>query len=274
MAKAFAPGNLSCIFKIINNSKIEKKHSLGVGITTKKGVYVTAAKAKKNIVYFNNKKIRFPTVVSVVKKLTNKKLKIDIKSELTLGAGFGISGASALAAAYAINKLLKLNKNKKQLAMIAHTAEVENSTGLGDVGGQYNGLGFMIKTKKGKPLDVEKLPIKAKYIYYKVFKKLDTKKIITNKKMKAKINKAADKALKKISSTKNINLKKLIDVSEEFAVESGLLRHNKLKKIIKKIKEMNGSASMIMLGNSVFSNIPFPGCKKVKVGYRGAYVYP
>src|SRR3989344_6255531 len=240
MAKAFAPGNLSCIFKIVNSNNLKKKHSLGVGITTKKGVYVTAAKAKKNIFYFNNKKIRFPTVVSVIKRLTNEKLKINIKSELPLGAGFGISGASALAAAYAINKLLKLNKNKKQLAMIAHIAEVENSTGLGDVGGQYNGLGFMIKTKKGRPLEVKKLPVKANYIYYKVFKKLDTKKIITNKKMKAKINKAADRALRKIKSIKNISIKQLIEISEEFARESGLLKDNELKKAIKKIKENNG----------------------------------
>ena len=58
-------------------------------------------------------------------------------SSLPLGYWFGISGASALATAYALNRLLKLKKSNKELAIIAHIAEVESKTGLGDVTNQY-----------------------------------------------------------------------------------------------------------------------------------------
>ena len=43
--RAFAPGNISCIFRIVNNKS--KKHSLGVGFTVDKGVIVNVSKSKK-----------------------------------------------------------------------------------------------------------------------------------------------------------------------------------------------------------------------------------
>ena len=70
---------------------------------------------------------------------------------------------------------------KKELAKIAHIAEVENGTGLGDVVNQFYG-GFLLKPMPSSKFIVKKLPIKNKFIYYKIFNKLDTKKIITNKK--------------------------------------------------------------------------------------------
>src|SRR3989338_2127727 len=182
-AKAFAPGNISCIFAIRKKKNPAKSGSLGIGFTINKGAAVTIKKAannernkktKKNrdknrsIVYFNNKKINFPTINSVIEKLTLEKVIVSIKSELPLGAGFGLSGASALAAAYALNRLLKLKKSKKELALIAHIAEVENLTGLGDVINQYYG-GFLAKYKPSYMFKAEKLPIKDKAVYYRYF---------------------------------------------------------------------------------------------------------
>lgn len=277
-AKAFAPGNVSCIFRVIDNKDPLKKHSLGVGFTVNQGALVSVSINKKNIVYFNNKKIKLPTIISVVKKLTDKKIQVKISSKLPLGAGFGMTGAGALAAAYALNKLLKLGKSKEKLAMIAHTAEVENGTGLGDVGGEFNG-GFNAKFKRGQPLKGVSLGINNKNIYYKFFSKLETKKVINDKNKKIKLNKAGDKSLKsikKIINDKKINknelFKKIIKISKEFSTESGLLQDKRVKNLIKKIEEKNGNASMIMLGNAVFSDIPFPGSKKVKMVDKGAYV--
>ena len=66
-------------------------------------------------------------------------VKVDLTSPLPLGCGFGLSGAASLATAYALNELLHLGKDMETLAMIAHVAEVENRTGLGDVCSQYHG---------------------------------------------------------------------------------------------------------------------------------------
>jgi pantoate kinase len=293
MIKAFAPGNISCIFSIYDNKDLAKRGSLGVGFTVNEGATVSIKKLsirKKSIfkknkiknkftIYFNNKKINFPTVESVINKLNKNKenIEIKIKSKLPLGAGFGISGASALATAYALNRLYKLKRSKKELAKIAHIAEVESGTGLGDVVNQYYG-GFLIKFKPSSQFVVKKLLIKDKTIYYKIFSKLDTKKIIGNEKMKNKINKAGIDSLKKIKkiiNNKKFNeniLKNIINISKEFAVNSGLLTNKKIINLMKKIEKNNGNASMIMLGNAIFSDKKFEDCKRLKIVDKGAYL--
>ncbi len=315
-ARAFAPGNVSCIFVIRKTKNPAKSGSLGVGFTVNKGVVVKVKKIdnnkttkkitinnkvqfkiknnnqrknnkiennqknnkklknkniknkkngnQKNIIYFNSKKINFPTVNSVIDKLTNEKFIVNIESELPLGSGFGLSGASAIATAYAINKLLNLKKTKKQLALIAHVAEVENMTGLGDVVNQYYG-GFLVKYKPSYMFKVKKIPIKNKKIYYRYFSGINTKKIISDKKIKNRINNAGIDSLNKVKKLRNkdLNLKNLIKISKEFSSNSGLLRNKNIINVIKKTENKNGSASMIMLGNAVFSDTYFKGSKEL-----------
>jgi len=60
LAKAFAPGNISCIFVIKKNKNPARSGSLGLGFTVNKGVKVTIRKiinnksSNKNIIYYNN----------------------------------------------------------------------------------------------------------------------------------------------------------------------------------------------------------------------------
>jgi len=267
--RAFAPGNVSCIFRIIDNKDKAKRHSLGVGFTVDRGVVVKVSRSNKTKVYANGKKIRFSTVKTVIHELGCDGVKVEIEDGLPSGAGFGISGASALATAYAVNKLFRLGKSKKELALVAHKAEVFNGTGLGDVGGQFNG-GFNMKIKRGKPLSVVNLGIKGVNIYYNFFSKIATKKVINSKLKKKRINKAGDRALKRIMVLRNRNLKDIIRISKDFALESGLLKNKKVKCLIKNIENKGGNASMIMLGQAVFSDIPFKGCKKLRVSSVGA----
>jgi len=269
MTKAFCPGNASCIFRIVENRDKTKRHSLGVGFTVDKGVIVNVSKSDKTMIFANGKRIRFSTVLTVIRELTNEPVKVEIEDQLPSGAGFGISGASALATAYALNKLLNLKKQKKELAMVAHRAEVINGTGLGDVGGQFNG-GFNMKIRKGMPLTVVNLGIKDVDVYYKFFSKIETRKVINSRWKKRRINRAGDRALKRIMALKNKTLKDIIKISKDFAVESGLLRDKRVKNLIEEIENKGGNASMIMLGNAVFSDVHFKGCRKVKISDKSA----
>ena len=226
--KAFAPGNVSCIFRIVDSK--DNKHSLGVGFTVDKGVNVSVSKSNKVEIYVNGKKIRFLTVLMVVKELTDSGVKVEIKDELPSGVGFGVSGASALATAYAVNKLLKLGKSKKELAMVVHKAEVVNGTGLGDVGGQFKG-GFNMKLKKGKPFSGVSLDIKGN-VYYAYFSKIKTKNVINSKLKKKRINKAGDRALKRVKLLRKRTLKDIIRISKDFSLESGLLKNKRVKSIV------------------------------------------
>ncbi|HEX8965304.1 MAG TPA: pantoate kinase [Patescibacteria group bacterium] len=268
MTKAFAPGNISCIFRIHKGETSETTGSTGVGFTINKGAAVTAEKSTQTKILFNGNEIAIDPVASIIKKLTNVPLKISILSELPLGGGFGLSGAATLATAYAINDLLNLQKEKLELARLSHIAEVENGTGLGDITNEYF-RGFLLKIEPSFMFKVIKLPIDNIKIYCRFFSSLETKSVIQNSAIKEKIDKAGKTAIEKINAlykNKKITLENVITISKEFAVESGLLQNQEVIKTMQEIENNGGVASMIMLGNGVFSNIPFEHSLEFTIG--------
>ena len=278
MARAFAPGNISCVFKVISHADAARMHSLGMGFTVTEGVEVTVSEHHETEVLFNGQRINFPTVRAVVNRLTQNSditgAKVNITSPLPLGCGFGLSGAAALATAYALNELLHLHKDAETLAMIAHVAEVENRTGLGDVCSQYHG-GCLVKLKEGAPLVADRLPIAEQPIYYRYFGPIQTSEVLGNKEQTARINRAADVALNVLqtltSAKPNPELfNACFAVSKRFSVESGLLNDVQVIDTIVQIEAEGGVASMIMLGNGVFSTHPFEEAVETKLVHNPA----
>ncbi len=273
-SKSFAPANISCIFGIRRHNNPRKSGSVGVGFCINEGANVKAIKDKKASILFNKKEIEFPTVTTLAESLTNKTARIEIESNLPLSCGFGLSGASALATAYALNKLFNLKKSKLDLAIAAHTAEVINGTGLGDVVNQYYG-GFCVKLETSADFIVKRLPISGS-VYCRHFSPIDTKSVIENDGIKDIINDAADKSLGRIKILINNqktmgDFQSIIRISKQFAIESALIKDNNVINIINEIEKNNGNASMIMLGNAVFSDIRFEGSKGFNISDKGAY---
>ena len=278
MARAFAPGNISCVFKVIPHADAARMHSLGMGFTVKEGVEVTVSEQHETEVLFNGQRINFPTVRAVVNRLIQNSrvvgIKVVITSPLPLGCGFGLSGAAALATAYALNELLQTHKDAEELAMIAHIAEVENRTGLGDVCSQYHG-GCLVKLKEGAPLVADRLPIAEQPIYYRYFGPIQTSEVLGNREQTARINRAADVALNVLqtltSAKPNPELfNACFKVSKQFSVESGLLSDRQVIDTIAQIEAEGGVASMIMLGNGVFSTHPFEDAVETKLVHNPA----
>lgn len=273
--KAFAPGNISCFFKIYNHKNPRWMGSYGMGFTVNEGVTVEASQARKTEILFNKKKILFPTVQYVIDALTKGTVNISISSPLPLGYGYGLSGASALATAYELNKLLGLNKSNKELAIVAHTADVVSRTGLGGVTNQYFG-GFFVKFKPSSYFIAQKIPLNDMPVYCRYFKKLSTKSVLTTKSLHQKINAAANVALEKVHdllrSGESVQFSQLLAISKEFAIGSGLLTDKRVITLIQQIEKNGGYTSMNMLGNAVFSNTPFEGAKKLFISDVGAHL--
>ena len=278
MAKAFAPGNISSVFKIIPHKDPAQMHSLGMGFTVQEGVQATVSEHQAIQVVFNGQDINFPTVRSVVERLIQNSdisgIKVNLTSPLPLGCGFGLSGAAALATTYALNKLLCLDKDNEALAMIAHVAEVENRTGLGDVCSQYHG-GCLVKLKEGSPLVADELPIPEQPIYYRYFGPIQTSEVLRNREQTKRINSAADTALavlqKLTHEEPNSDLfTACFAAAKQFSVESGLLSDLRVINTIEAIEEAGGVASMIMLGNGVFSTHKFEGATETQLSKNPA----
>ena len=278
MASAFAPGNISCVFKIIPHVDPARMHSLGMGFTVQEGVEVTVSEHHETKVLFNGQDINFPTVRAVVKRLIQNTdvpgIKVDLTSPLPLGCGFGLSGAASLATAYAINELIALRKENEELAMITHVAEVENRTGLGDVCSQYHG-GCLIKLKEGAPLVADTLSIPDQPIYYRYFGPIHTSEVLRDSEQTKRINRAANTALavlKRLTDTDaNPDLfTACFAVAKQFSVESGLLSDARVIDTIAQIEAAGGVASMIMLGNGVFSTYTFDGATETQLSKNPA----
>ncbi len=130
---SFAPGHISLTFAVHPHSDPLIMGSTGLGIVLPQGVYCSIVDENKenceNVIFVENQVIDDPVVSRAIELLGhgNKGLSIYLRRDLPIGAGFGISGASALAAC------LELDKNLHNCTLAAHQAEIEYKTGLGDV---------------------------------------------------------------------------------------------------------------------------------------------
>lgn len=276
-ARAFAPGNVSCVFQIIPNPDPARMHSLGMGFTVDDGVTATVSRQKAagtaaTSIVFNGRPVRFPTVEMVIGDLVPDAIRVDLETRLPISSGFGISGASALAVALALNQEFGLGLTREEVGMKAHVAEVRNLTGLGDVCGQWNG-GCLVKLKAGSPLAAQRLPVAEGAVYYRYFSAIHTRDIIGNEAMKQKINAAAEGALTDYAAMlgkSSVTLAECANVALRFAEESTLLRDPQVRELIDRQLAAGHAASMIMLGNAVFSDHPFDGCSQTRLAMRSA----
>ena len=273
-ARAFAPANISCVFKIVPDADPARMHSLGMGFTIRQGVTATVAAGERTAVSFNRRAIALPAVEAVVEGLADRPVVVALESPLPLGCGFGLSGASSLATAYALDALLGLGRGRRELAMAAHVAEVRSLSGLGDVCAQYHG-GWLVKLVPGDPLAAVEAPVAERPIYHRYFAPLDTRSVIGNPEQKARINAAADTALAALNGLLDggeTDMGAYIEVSKAFAIDSGLLTDERVAAAIAEAEAAGGRASMIMLGHAVFSTAPFQGATETRLSTGGARV--
>ncbi len=273
-SRAFAPANISLIFETYEASPPAGRGSLGVGITLTQGVIATARRSpdRHTHITVNGTPWEFPTVRMALSLITREPLTISLVADFPFGCGFGMSGASALAAALAANDLLQLGLSRHTIGMAAHDAEVENSTGLGDVGGQYNG-GVMIKTRRYEPLTVDPLPITEGTLHIQIFGPILTASVINSQAKLALINAAGSRALAAIARAGTaLTLPQLLQESHTFADESGLLVSTRLLAAIATARTHGHTASMIMLGEAAVSTGPFPGSSPVTISHSGAHL--
>lgn len=251
--------HITGLFQIVEHENPLQMGSRGAGFNLASKIVTTVKitqSSKNNIrVLFNEIEIDGRVSISVAENFLNDQndysLEIIHQSDFPMQAGFGTSGAGAIGTAFALNELMQTNKSKQELGQMAHKAEVDCRTGLGDVIAQIFG-GAEIRLEPGAPGIgvIKKLewPIEQE-ILTATLGTLSTKDIITSKEMIQKINHYSTKLLGELNDKPS--LEAFLRVSYEFASETGLLS-GKLKKLVDNLRIENYLASMIMLGQSLF----------------------
>ncbi|MHA1125853.1 MAG: pantoate kinase [Candidatus Heimdallarchaeota archaeon] len=253
------PAHITGLFQIHPHDDPLKMGSCGAGFSIDNPV-LTIAQYKESPtdeveILYNNQIIDGIVSLNVFKEFKEftkgKRVFIQHYSKLPMQAGFGSSGAGSLGAAFSLNELFSATKSREELSQIAHVAEVNCKSGLGDVIAQMH-AGGEIRVEPGAPGigQVKKLDWPDEYKILSIYLgKMSTKKIITNVEHIKKINEASSNLL--IELEKEPTVEKFVEVSYQFAKETQLM-NERVEKLVTELRKKKYKASMIMLGESIF----------------------
>ncbi len=242
---AFAPAHITGFFVICPHENPAMAGSLGCGITLEAGVTTRVEVGGSD----GSDGSPCPTIGSAVSRLTRRPCSVHITSDIPIGAGFGASGACALGAAFALNHALSLDLTANQLTEIAHIAEVENRTGLGDVVAQSLG-GVVIRRTPGASARLDRICTDAKDVFWAAFDKIPTKEILNDKSAADRINPAGIASLREL--LKMPTVENFMIQSRRFAAGTGLMS-DAVSDAVDAVEAAGGMASQAMLGDSVFA---------------------
>lgn len=176
--EAFCPAHVTGFFKAHINDKGSRLltlqmgstgagFSLRAGVTTR--VTVKRRRTEKKPYSISVSGYR-PDSINISETIVKRFLEIaasrpdksvDVRHEIAVPVGYGLgsSGAVALSLAYALDGALRTNLSREEVGGIAHSAEIDCKTGLGDVLASFYG-GFEVRTRPGAPGvgRVEKIP--------------------------------------------------------------------------------------------------------------------
>jgi pantoate kinase len=248
---AFVPGHISGFFQPFFRDSPERTGSRNFGPCTSLGVWTRVSRGKGVEVYVNGERAEPEPTLRVVRMLGARDVRIEHSCELPIGCGFGVSGAWALGTALALSRFLGLRLPRDRLVSMAHVAEVESGTGLGDVGAQSVG-GVVLGVRPGAPPygRWRRIPARGYRLVCAVLGPLETKDFLKDEDFRKKAFELGGRAIGRV--LKEPNLKVAMEASLEFAEGLGLL-DRELRELVDLCRKEGVMASQIMLGRAVFS---------------------
>jgi pantoate kinase len=267
-ATAFCPAHVTGFFKAYlndNQNNLENLGSMGAGFSIKQGV-TTRVKIESK----NNQKSNFKITTKGYQsdktdisefilneflklgKFSNKFFNIEHNISIPVGYGLGSSAAVALSLSFALDQVLETKLDKITIGKIAHNAELNCKTGLGDVLASFHG-GFEIRVKPGAPGigRVEKILTEEISIIMICFSPISTNKFI--KERLSQINGLGGKMVNKLMESKNYE--HFQEMSLEFANYIDVMTP-KMQKLVSELSENNIKCGVALFGETIFSMIP------------------
>ncbi|MCQ2972611.1 MAG: pantoate kinase [archaeon] len=250
--QVYVPGYITGFFEICPNIDSLKNGSCGAGFLLSKGVLTTIKSTHKdeNTILINGEidKTKEPIINKVLELLDiDYPVKIKQDMQLPVDCGFGTSACQALGVPIGLcDDFLKAGQ-------IAHLAEVNLGSGLGDVIAQ-TGKGMVLRTKPGAPGigDIESFICEDLYVGCKSLDTISTSSIITDDNYKRIISENGLVSRKSFMNDKSIE--NFLKLSYDFSYKTKLMS-KELSEIIYSLNENDEilGASMAILGQTVFA---------------------
>ncbi|QIB73306.1 sugar kinase [Halogeometricum borinquense] len=270
-ATAFVPGHITGFFSAHPHENPAIAGSRGAGVALSHGVRVTVRRTDDDAVptdsgptndtkesnsgvnhpdgtTLNGDTISMPPVDTVRRSLDVSGAEVHAETQLPLGSGFGVSGAMALGTAYAANAVFDAEHSENELVTVAHRAEVEAGTGLGDVVAQARG-GLPIRLEPGAPGHgtMDGVP-GCPRVEYLTFGEVSTAEVLSGD--TTTLTAAGERSLADLRERPTAD--RFLSLSRRFAREADLTT-DRVESVIADVRAAGGDASMAMLGETVFA---------------------
>jgi len=279
-AEAFSPAGISSFFEICDRDKrgrlIDDPLRIGahgggfvisIGVTAK--VEVKEAEASGISVYMNGKLApEAKTTETVVKKILSRakgmyEVRVDHNVQVPIGAGYGASGAGALAAGLALNEALALRLTYNEVGRIAHVSEVECKTGLGTVAPLMLG-GAVVTIKSGGPgfCLIDRIPLKPGYrIVSGCFGPIATKTVLASPRVRSRVNRFGRRTLNEI--LEDTSIQNFMVSCKNFAANVGLMS-SRVRRLIDAMERAGAiGATQNMVGEAAHALVEEDRVEKV-----------
>lgn len=203
--EGYAPAHITGFFTICKAEEPIRSGSTGAGICIAGGVRTRLLAREGQPPGFelscNGSPLFSPTCSYVASKMIPRPERYAVAAEqesvLPANYGYGMSGSSALSLAVSINRAFGMGMSLREVASVAHAAEVVNETGLGDVLAETVG-GLEVRTSPGGPgVGVARqIPLSKDYVVVSTpVSEFQTKTMITERIIVNRINRLGKQAL-------------------------------------------------------------------------------
>jgi pantoate kinase len=246
-SRAFVPGHVTGFFSVHEADDPEQAGSRGAGLTLSDGVTVEVEPAVETSMQLNDELAAIEAVTRVLDDL-DVTARVTATTDLPVGAGFGVSGAAALGTALAANRTFDCGRSENELVAIAHAAEVEAGTGLGDVVAQARG-GVPIRLDPGAPEygRMDGVPAHTRVEYLTLGERSTEEVLAGNTDRLSEVG--VDMLVRLVEEP---TLPTLMDASRRFAERADLLGPE-VEDVLEDVRAEGGEAAMAMLGETVFA---------------------
>ena len=258
-AQAFCPGHVTALFYAPGPGPTPTATgSRGAGVCVSLGaratVEATPAYASE-VVPTGGGRVP-PVTASALAQLLQRSprpasLRVGLELELPVGQGLGMSGAMTFAALVAAEAELGLvGGDVRALMGLAHAAEVEHRTGLGDVVAQARG-GMDVRRRPGLPPEgeVEHHRVQTRLLLAWGDEPLHTRTVLDDVGARRRLEAACLPRMDALRGDPDMVW--LLEEGRGFATEAGLLTPD--VEAMLDLCDPHGRASQVMLGNSVFA---------------------
>ena len=243
--RAFAPGSVTAIFAPGETADRSKGASFAIedGVVADVEPAGEPDAADESTVSVDGEPTDFEPVELALETL-GVTAAVDLAAEVPIGRGFGASGAATLATALAANEAFGLGRSREELVEVAHRAEVEAGTGLGDVFVQE--MGGLVVGDGGEPRRFDR----DDPVEYASFGPIATEEALADEELMTTVAREGTAALDGLPAAPSLGHLTREAWSFARAID---LPTDEVRETVAAVEAAGGAASMAMVGETVFA---------------------